>query len=700
MNNEGPNPAPAQDLQALIQEAAGKHHSGNLAEAETLYRQILDADPGHADANHLLGVIHIQTGHPDQAFQRINQAIKANPGVADYHGNLGTALRGLGRPGDARAAYEATIALNPEHAQAHYNLGLILHEQGLLDEAAQRYRQAIKITPDYAEAYCNLGNVLRELSQGIEAMAAYGKAIAINPDFADAHNNLGSAYLDAEETEKAEKCYRRAIDLNPDYADAHYNLGSALKKLGRRGEAIKSYQHAVAIDPNFARAHNNLGSAHLELGHLDEALACYLKGMALTPGPSRISNNYFHALLYDPDLTNEDLFDTYRRIVNERHPGPASAAADVQTAPPDLRGKLRIGYLSSDFHDHPVGHNTLALIGNHDHAKIDIFCYAHETKEDAITGQFKSHADHWRPITGLTDEEIAAQIRDDGIHIMVYLGGHFDNNRPSVATRRPAPIQVNLFNGATTALDEMDYWITDCVVHPANSVTEKFTEELVPVSSFFVWRPPEDAPPVSSLPAEETGFITFASFNKPCKINNAVLDLWSEVLRAVPNSRLMLKYKDYFATPSLRDNVLGHFRAKAIAEDRIILINGDDIFRDHLACYAQADIGLDTFPFSGATTTFQALWMGVPVISLMTDRFIGRMGGALSTHVGLGNFAVDTPGEYVDQAAALAADIPRLKELRKTLRHRVADSPLCDGPGYAASVEQAFQDMWKARGAP
>lgn len=418
--------------------------------------------------------------------------------------------------------------------------------------------------------------------------------------------------------------------------------------------------------------------------------------MDLTPGPSRIANNYLHALLYDPELTNEELFDSYRRIIGERHPVPSAAVAGVRAAPHDPTEKLRIGYLSSDFHDHPVGHNTLALIGNHDHTKVEVFCYAHETKEDDITGRFKEGADHWRPITGLSDQEIAALIGDDGIHIMVYLGGHFDNNRPSVATLRPAPVQVSLFNGTTTALNEMDYWLTDGVLHPSNT-TEQFTEELVPVPSFFVWPPPRDAPPVSTPPADANGFITFASFNKPGKINNAVLDLWSDVLGAVPDSRLMLKYKDFLETPSLRQRILGHLKANAIAEDRITLISTDDSYQDHLACYAQADIGLDTFPFSGATTTFQALWMGVPVISLMTDRFIGRMGGALSTHAGLGDLAVDNRQAYVDQAAALAADLPRLRDLRASLRDRVANSPLCDGPGYAASVEEVFKDMWKAR---
>jgi len=551
-----------ESLQALIDDAITQHQAGDLDGAEALYREILDADPGHADANHLLGVIHHQTGSSEKAVVRIT----------------------------------------------------------------------------------------------------------------------------------------RALEANPKFTEAHFNLSEAFRALGRRDEAVESFLKTIAIDPQFVRAHNNLASTYLELGLLDKALASYRRAMKLSPGALQIANNYLHALLYDPALGNEELFDTYRRIIAARHPDDGASSPPTATpSPPDK--KLRIGYPSSDFHDHPVGNNLLPLFANHDHAHVEIFCYAHETNTDAVTAQLQMDADHWLAITGLDDEAIAAQILDDGIHIMVYLGGHFDKNRPSVATLRPAPVQVSLFSGTTTALEDMDYWLTDAVLNPPpekGGTTERFTEELFRLPVFYNYPKPDDAPPVSGLPAAKNGFITFASFNKPSKMNAAVLDLWSKVLGAVADSRLMLKYKNDFTNPALRGRFMDHFQANGIAPERIILVSADDSFHDHLAEYARADIGLDTFPFAGATTTFQALWMGVPVISLMTDRFIGRMGGALSSHVGLSDFAVDTPQAYIAEAAALAADLPRLDALRKTLRERVAASPLYDGPGYAASMERAFEAMWKA----
>lgn len=550
------------DLPALIEDATNKHQAGQLADAEVIYRKVLEVDPNNFDANHLLGLIHHQTGNGDKAIKRIT------------------------------------------HSLQH----------------------------------------------------------------------------------------------NPDSTEAHYNLAEVLREVGRRDEAVGSFQKAIAANPNFVQSHNNLGSVYLELGRLDEALESYRNAMAISPEHSRISNNYLHALLYDPGLSNEELFEAYRTVIQDRHSQNQASVISVNTPSLGEGEKLRIGYLSSDFYDHPVGRNMLPLLGNHDHGGFEIFCYAHETREDDITGRFKGCADHWCPITGLGDEDIAAQIRDDGIHILVFLGGHFDKNRPSVAILRPAPVQVSLFGGTTTALDEMDYWLTDPVIQAPNDSGrgERFTEELVPISSFFVYPLPENMPAVAPLPADDNGFVTFASFNKPCKMNDKVLDLWSEVLSAVPDSKLMLKYRDYFGNDTLRHRLLGRFNDNGILEDRIILLSADDDFQDHMACYGQADIALDTFPFAGATTTFQALWMGVPVISLMTDRFVGRMGGGISSHAGLSELAAETPQAFVDQAAALAGDLSRLRELRKTLRQRVTQSDLCDGPALAARMEVTFRAMWKA----
>jgi len=579
---------------------------------------------------------------------------------------------------------------------------LELHRAGRLDDAVEHYQKALAVDPNYVQALSNLGVALKVLGRLHEAIASYQKAIAIKPDLAEAHANLGLAQEGLGRMHEAVSCYRKAISLKPGYAVAYGLLGSALKALGQLDEAVASYQQAIVLKPDFSNTINNLGVAQLELGLLDDAIASFKKAAAINPNLFSANFNHLHTLLYVPDLSSDELFSTYRQLVSAHHPGPLTAptirATPLTHQPPGER--LRIGYLSSDFYGHPLGDIVMPLLSNHDHDQFEIFCYADVVKPDHVTEKFIDHADHWRPINGLTDTEIAGQIRDDEIHIMVYLAGFFDNNRPMIAVHRPAPVQVAMHGGTTTALEEMDFWLTDSVLHPSSDnghTTEQFTEKLFRLPAFYIYPTTEGAPPTVPLPAEDNGFITFASFNKPCKMNETVVDLWSKVLKAVPDSRLIVKSKNYFNSPIISQRLLSRFNANGITHDRISLLGATDSFHDHLAHYNQADIALDTFPFAGATTTFQALWMGVPVISLMTDHFIGRAGGSISTHAGLGELVADTPQDYIDKAASLAGDVARLKDLRATLRERVSESPLCDGPEYAATVEKAFLDMWKSK---
>ncbi len=633
----------------------------------------------------------------------MSRAIAQAPDHPDCHNILGLALQGLGRLEDAAGSYAKALELNPGFAEAHINLGNAMQDLGRLEDAVAGYRKAITLNPDFTEAHNNLGNALKALGRLDEARASLEEAIVLNPELAVAHSNLGSTLRDLGRLDEARASLEEAIALNPELAEAHNNLGTTLKEIGRLDDAADSIQRALSLNPGLPEAHNSLGGIRTDLGEFNEAIDCYKKALAIRPDHPDAANNYLHTLLYLPDLTNEELFDRCRQTAAHR---PSSAAGPGRDqAPPPAPGasplapdeRQRIGYLSSDFHDHPLGDIVMPLLGNHDHRQVEIFCYADVIKPDHVTGQFRGHADHWRTINGLTDAEIAAQIRDDGIHVMVYLGGHFDNNHPSVAILRPAPVQVSMHGGTTSALDEMDFWLTDSVLHPPGDTGERFTEDLVRLPAFYIYPKTEGAPPVSKLPAEDNGFITFASFNKPCKTNGTVLDLWSEILLAVPDARLMLKFRKYLSVPSISRKLLDRLESNGVPPERITLVSTDDSFHDHLAHYTQADIALDPFPFNGATTTFQSLWMGVPVISLLGKRFISRAGGSISTHAGLQELVAETPQDYVDKAVALAGDLPRLKDLRATLRQRVGSSSLCDGPGYAANVEKAFLSMWESR---
>ena len=717
--------SPEKDLTAALQAGLEEHQAGQLDEAAEVYKKILDIDPDHADANHLLGLVARQTKNNKKAVRLISKAIKANPNDAAYHTNLGNALKDLGRLEDAAASYRKSIAINPDFPAAHGNLGATLRDLGRSENAVASYRKALALNPDFTEMHSNLGNALTDLGQLEEAAASYREALSLNPDYAEAHThlggalmelgriddaishlhkaiaikpdlamahdnlgnafseqgrltdaiacfrnaiaidpdlaathtNLGLALMDKGQLEESMASHQKALAIKPDFAEALCNLGATLQNLGRNGEAIANYEQALAINsglalahnnigtilkeqgkleeavdryqkalsinPGLIKAHNNMGAALMKLVELEEAIASYEKALAIAPDNPRTVNSYLQTLLYMPGMENLEIFNIYKRLTDnlqdkETPSGPAPAPS------PAADGRLRIGYLSSDFRDHPVGLNVAPLLFNHDHDQFEIFCYSETIKHDDLTTKFQDHADHWRSVIGLTDSQAANLIRDDHIHIMVYLGGHFDGNRPSIAAHRPAPGQVGMHAGSTTAVEEMDFWMTDQYLHPpglTGADAEQFTEDLFRLPNFYVYPLVENAPPVSPTPAEENGFVTFASFNKPCKMNNTVLDLWSEILKAVPDAHLMLKFRNYLSLPSIKGKFLDRFNTNGISPERINLVSSEDNFHDHLNCYNQVDIALDTFPFAGATTTFQALWMSVPVISLMTERF-------------------------------------------------------------------------------
>jgi len=668
------------------------HQEGRLEEAAKHYREILDIAPDHADANHLFGIIASQQGDNETAARHISIAIDQAPDEAVYHNNLGNVLKDLGRTDEAIQSYATALGINPNLAEAHYNAGSILAADGHSTEAIEHFTKALDIKPDYIEAHGNLGNVLKNQGRLNDAVDCYQRAIALNPDLAEVLHNLGNAVKDLGRLDEAIAYFHESLALNPALGEVHNSLANAYKEQSRLDDAVASYNTALTINPDDAEALGNLASALTDLGELDSAIELYEKSLATNPDHPDTANNYLHALLYLPGLSNEALFNKCKETAG-RSASPLIETEPTSAPTPKPGARLRIGYLSSDFRAHPVGHNVTLLFGNHDHSRFEIFCYAQLTRPDEVSEQFMRYADHWRATIGLTDAQIAEHIRADGIDIMVYLGGHFDKNRLSVASHRPAPIQVAMHGGTTTGLDEMDFWLTDPILHPAGGTTERFTEELIRLPAFYSYPRNESAPPVSALPAEDNGFITFASFNKPSKLNKHVIDLWSKVLLAIPDSRLKLKFKNFLSVPTLSCTLRDQFDANGIAPERVSLICADDSFQDHLAQYGAADIALDPFPFNGATTTFQALWMGVPVISLLGDRFISRAGASILTHAGLDDLIAETPEDYVDKAAALAADFPRLRELRPALRGRVSASPLCDGPSFATNVEKAFLKM-------
>ena len=593
----------------------------------------------------------------------------------------------------AEGIYQQILETDPDYPDALHLLGVVSHQKGEDDRAVDLITKALAIQPDFAEAHSNLGLTLKELGRLDEAVISYHKAIDIKPDYAEAHFNLGNAFEGLGRLNEAVASYHQALDINPDYAKALNNLGNVRYELGDFDEAMTSYRKAISIRPDFSEVYSNLGLVFQGLGKLDKAVANFREALSFKPNHTQAGRNLLFAILYVPGLSPDELFTEHLRFSENHASGIPQPAEDFINNPnPDRR--LRVGYLSSDFRDHPVGCNILPLLTSHDRVKFKVYCYANVRRPDAITEKFRTCVDHWYSIVGKSDTEVARMVRDDKIDVLVCLAGRFDNNRPLVCAHRAAPVQVSYHDGATSGLQEMDYWLTDNFLHPPDT-KEMFTEELHRLPVFYQYPPVEEAPPISALPAEKVGVITFGSFNNPAKVNDEVIGLWAEVLKSVPGSQLLLKYKNWYAQASLRGSVVERFAACEIGQDRIIFAVNLDTIKEHLGRYGEVDIALDPFPFNGTATTFEALWMGVPVVSLAGKTFMSRATGSILNSGGLGELVVDTPEAYVTCARDLAGDLARLGTYRTILRERIATSPLCDSPTYASTVETAYRDMWR-----
>ncbi|MBM3573074.1 MAG: tetratricopeptide repeat protein, partial [Alphaproteobacteria bacterium] len=495
------------------------------------------------------------------------------------------------------------------------------------------------------------------------------------------------------EFERAIAAHDRTVALRPEFASVHLNRATTLRSLGRIEEAIAANLRAIALDPTGADAFNNLAAEQQAFGRYAEAACGYRLALALRPGFASAHSNLLFCLHYDGTIDDAALFAEYRRW-ERAHAQPVYAQRVPHRNDRDADRRLRIGYLSADFMHHPIAINIVGLFEHHDRRQFDIACYAEVKRPDPVTRRFEALSDRWRSTVGRSDQEVAAMIRGDGIDILVCMAGHTAGNRLAVCAHKPAPIQVSYGALSTTGLAVMDYWLTDSVIHPPDT-TEMFTEELVRLPHLVLHEPPAGAPESTPLPAERHGFVNFGSFNNPAKMTDEVIALWARVLHAVSRSQLVLGYLHWFADPAARRRTLERFSAHGIAPTRIQLMGLASDRGQHLARMSDVDIALDPFPFNGCTATFEALWMGVPVITLAGRRWLGRMGTSFMTASGLADWVAEDAEAYVATARRWAHDLPALAQIRRTLRRRVRQSPLCDAPGYARSVEQAYRAMWR-----
>jgi protein O-GlcNAc transferase len=705
--------------------AVQQHQAGKLAEAEQLYRQILQADPNHADAWHLLGLLASQVGNHNVAIGCIAKAAALNPDFAEAHynlglayhrlrrveeaiacysravelkpwlaeaqSNLGSALLELKRLDEAVARYRKAVAIKPDSAQEHLNLGNALKEQGDADEAIACFHQALDLKPDYVEALSSLGIALHQRGQLEEALASYQRALTLQPDCAAAYNGIGNILLNQRRFEEAIASYRQALEYSPDSPELHTNLGTALREHRRLDEAVACYRRAIELAPDFFLAHNNLGNAFKDQALLEEALACFRRAAEIKPEFAAAQSNILYALYFTPGYDVAAIQAEHRRW-NDECAAPLAKFAQPHANDRSVNRRLRVGYVSPDFCAHAESFFTLPLLSAHDHEQCEVICYSDIASPDEITARLRSHADVWRSIVGLNDEQVAEMIRGDRIDILVDLTMHMVGNRLLAFARKPAPVQVCwLAYQGTTGLSAMDYRFTDPHVDPPGLDDRFYSEQSMRLpDSFWCYDPLTISPAVNPLPAMASGQITFGSLNNFCKINSDVLELWTRVVRAVDRSKLLI----LTAEGSHRERALRILEREGIAADRVVFFAPRPRV-DYLALCHQIDIGLDSFPYNGQTTTLDCFWMGVPVVTLEGKTAVGRAGASLLRNIGLAELIAKTPDEYVRFAGKLAGDLKRLSELRAGLRRRLGQSLLMDAPRFARSVEAAYRSMWQ-----
>jgi predicted O-linked N-acetylglucosamine transferase (SPINDLY family) len=526
-----------------------------------------------------------------------------------------------------------------------------------------------------------------------EAEASYRQVLQLEPDAAIAHYNLGTILNDLGRLDEAETSYRRALQIEPDSAITHNNLGLTLTDLGRLEEAAASYRQALQIQPDHAEAYSNLGNTLNDLGRLEESEASYRQALRTKPGYAEAHSNLLFTLNYNAGQRPDEYLAEARRYgeaVSEKVKAPFERWS---CAVPGER--LRVGLVSGDFINHPVGYFLESLVGQLDPTLIELIGYPTNPRSDALTARIRPHFGGWKPLYGKSDEAAAELIHGDGIHILIDLAGHTAHNRLPVFAWKPAPVQVSwLGYFASTGVTEIDYLIADPWTLPAGDEGQ-FTETI--------WRLPDSrlcftAPAleidVGPLPALANGHITFGCFNNLTKMNDAVVALWSRVLKAVPGSRLYLKAKQ-LKEGTVRQSTVARFAAHGIAAVRLIL-EGLSPRADYLASYHRVDIALDPFPYTGGTTSAEGLWMGVPVLTLAGERFLSRQGVGLLKNAGLEQWIAADGDDYVAKAVAHANDTVGLAALRGRLRPQVLESPLFDAPRLARHFESALCDMWQA----
>ena len=681
-----------------LQTAIQYHESGQFQKAETRYKKILRANPNQPDALHLLGVLAYKSGNHGEAVRLIKKAIGNNQKNPFYYNNLGAVFNAQDLHTEALSSYQSSLKLDPDYADAHYNIGNIHQKQCMFDQAISSYQRALEIDSNHVNAWYNMGNVLKSHGNPTRAIECYQQAIERNPGHSTAHNNMGHAFKILGELDRAMACYKKALESNPRNAEAVINTGSAFQDLGRFEAARDCYNKALELNTHYAAPYAGLAFIMLGLGEitaierLKETILTKLD-MFLERDPSR----WLDELIYLSPLLSLD--EKNRSCLTDKMERTLSA---FQTTPrfsiPDSRKKLKIGYVSPDFGDHPISHVLRGVFSGHDRSSFEIFAYSlrdrsHETSD--YYQQISSNCDHFIDFSRLSDDDAAKHIAADGIAVLVNLTGYMKDARLEIFARRPAPVQIYwLGHGGGLGLSFIDYVIADNVVIPPGEDT-LYKEKIIRMPEVYH---PADTPPISNAPLCRSDFgldenaTVFCVFNNPQKINTEVFDAWMMILHQVPDGLLWLSNPRQ--SHGLVQNLQNEAQKRNIDPTRLIFSERLPDKSQHFARHRLADLFLDTFSYNASTTAIDALWAGLPIVTRPGKNFYSRICADFLTNVGLADMICRTTREYEDRAISLSRNKAALQNLKERLLRNTKTEPLFNTPRFVGHLEKAYEIAW------
>ncbi|MGJ4903302.1 tetratricopeptide repeat protein [Bradyrhizobium sp. HKCCYLS2058] len=673
---------------ALYMFGLSEHQSNNSEAAERLLKRAVLADPQNVAARYARAVVLSALQRDDEALTCFDDLLALKPDFFEAQLERGKLLSRLQRFAEAVVSFDNALRINPQHLDVLMNKGEALHYLGRFADAIACYDQLLAAKPTHLAAIINRGCAFKDLRRSDEAIAEFNRALALAPDDTTALINRGETFLQLKRNDDALADFDRVIALDPQFTLGWLGRANVLMLNKRVSEALEACQRAVTIEPNSAKALSQIGQCHALMGDAEAAVALFDRALAIDPADEvALANRIFSLDFCDVGYAEHQAVrsEWWRRIgskIAEMHP-------PVHTNDLDPHRRIVVGYVSGDFKEHSAARTIRPVLQNHDKSQVEVICYSNSPVQDEITATFRAVADRWRDVMQWSDDQLTDAIRADRVDILVDLSGHSRGNRLATFARKPAPVQVTAWGHATgTGLATMDYLFGDPVMAPLEA-RHLFTEQIYDLPCLIIIEPPPAGLRSLEAPVMSNGHVTYGAFTRANRLSSAVLDVWARILRADVSARLLVK--DYLlGDAAIQARLLADFAARGIAPDRIDLM-GPTSRDEHLAAHRLIDIWLDPFPNGGGVSAWEALHMGVPVVSKLGNGMCSRAGGAILTAIGMADWVATTDDEYVDIALRSTPD--RLRMIRHQLPDLIAAR--CGPAIYTRAVEAAYREMWQ-----